>query len=470
MSGIAFTLNGAPVQLQQADPGRTLLEFLRETRGLNGTKEGCNEGDCGACTVLVSDETGHRALNACILLMPQLDGKSLTTIEGLKGPGGQLHPVQSEMIACHGSQCGFCTPGIVMSLATAHLNGDARDDQVLAGNLCRCTGYAPIIRAAEAARKEPPPAWLKPETALICPPISRGEAPAAPGGSAPPLRPSSKAELAEALLAHPQARLVAGATDIGLWVTKQLRDISPAIFLNGVSDMAGIEREGDQIRIGAMVTFEQLRAALRAEHPAFAALLDRFASLQIRNAATIGGNIANGSPIGDSPPALIAMGARLTLRRGAARREIALEAFFLDYGRQDRQPGEFVEFITLPARAPDLRCYKISKRFDQDISALCGCFNLRRAGGRITEARIAFGGMAGTPKRASACEAALSGAEWNEATIRRAMQAIADDYQPLSDMRASAGYRLQVAQNLLLRAFHDLNGDQTIASIREVQA
>ena len=470
MSGIAFILNGKPVVLRQVDPCHTLLDFLRETRGLKGTKEGCNEGDCGACTVMVSDETGHRALNACILLLPQLDGKSLTTVEGLKGPEGQLHPVQSEMIACHGSQCGFCTPGIVVSLATAHLNGDARDDQVLSGNLCRCTGYAPIIRAAEAARAAPPPAWLKPETNITCPEISRGEAPAAPGASAPPLRPTSKAELAEALLAHPEARLVAGATDIGLWVTKQLRDITPAIFLNGISDMTQIERDGEQIRIGAMVTFERLREALRADHPAFTALLDRFASLQIRNAATIGGNIANGSPIGDSPPALIAMGARLTLRRGEARREIALEDFFLEYGKQDRQPGEFVEYITLPASAPDLRCYKISKRFDQDISALCGCFNLRREGGRISEARIAFGGMAGTPKRARACEATLKGADWSEASIRRAMAAMGDDYQPLSDMRASAGYRLQVAQNLLLRAFHDLNGDQAVGSIHEVQA
>ncbi|MDH2325704.1 xanthine dehydrogenase small subunit [Cereibacter sp. SYSU M97828] len=438
---IAFHLNGTPVRLD-APPTRTLLDWLREDRGLCGTKEGCNEGDCGACTVMVTDEGGARALNACILFLPQLDGKSVRTVEGISSPEGALHPVQEAMIAHHGSQCGFCTPGFVVSMAVGHACGRTDHDDVLAGNLCRCTGYAPIIRAAEAAEAAPVPAWMQDTV---------------PERTADPFRPSSVAELARVYAAHPDATLVAGATDVGLWVTKELRSIRP-IFLNGLRDMQQIEM-GETIRIGAGVTISALRDAMRDVHPSFAELLRRYASVQIRNAATIGGNIANGSPIGDGPPALIALGAALHLRRGDAVRQIPLEDFFLEYRRQDRLAGEFVEAVTIPAAAPTLRCYKISKRFDQDISAACGCFNLTIEGSIITDARIAFGGMAGIPKRATAVETALIGQPWSLATVTSALPAFATDYQPMTDMRASAEYRLEAARNLLVRYFHDLSGE-----------
>jgi xanthine dehydrogenase small subunit len=445
----AFLLNGTPVRIEGEAPTRTLLDWLRETRGLTGTKEGCNEGDCGACTVMVTDAEGSRALNACILFLPQVHGKAVRTVEGISGPNGELHPVQAAMVAHHGSQCGFCTPGFVVSMAVAHLNGARDHNDQLAGNLCRCTGYAPIVRAAEVAADQSVPEWMTADRAAVAS-FSAGEVGA--------FRPSGSDELAEWYLAHPDGVLIAGATDVGLWVTKQLRDLKPVAFLNGVRDLQGIEVQGGQLHVGACVTIAALREAVAERLPSFAELLRRYASEQVRNAATIGGNIANGSPIGDGPPALIALGATLHLRRGDEMRSLPLEDFFLEYRKQDRRPSEFVAGVSFPEKADALRCYKISKRFDQDISAVCGCFNVVVEGGVVTSARIAFGGMAGTPKRASAAEAALMGQPWTEATVEVAAKAMAGDFTPLSDMRASAAYRMQVAQNLMRRYFHDLSG------------
>lgn len=446
---IAFLLNGTPVRIEGEAPTRTLLDWLREVRGLAGTKEGCNEGDCGACTVMVTDESGSRALNACILFLPQLHGKAVRTVEGISGPSGEMHPVQAAMVAHHGSQCGFCTPGFVVSMAVAHLNGAVDHDDQLAGNLCRCTGYAPIIRAAEAAASEPVPEWMQSDRAAVAD-FAAGEAGV--------FRPADSDALAAWYLANPDAVLVAGATDVGLWVTKQLRDLAPVAFLGGVEDLKGVEVQGGQLHVGACVTISALRDAVAERLPSFGELLRRYASVQVRNAATIGGNIANGSPIGDGPPALIALGATLHLRRGDEMRAMALEDFFLDYRKQDRRPGEFVAGVSFPEFAPALRCYKISKRFDQDISAVCGCFNVAVEAGVVMQARIAFGGMAGVPKRASLTEAALVGKAWTEATVDAAAAAMAGDFAPLSDMRASSAYRMLTAQNLLRRYFHDLAG------------
>jgi xanthine dehydrogenase small subunit len=461
MADIAFHLNGTQVHLAGQPPTRTLLDWLRLEVGLCGTKEGCNEGDCGACTVMVTDELGSRALNACILFLPQLHGKAVRTVEGISGPDGTLHPVQQAMIDHHGSQCGFCTPGFVVSMAVGHAQGRKDYDDVLAGNLCRCTGYAPIVRAAEAAASVAVPDWMKADatnfvSAQVSSGMGSGERADSPFTGA--FRPQSSDELAHWYVANPDATLIAGATDVGLWVTKDLRDLGQVAFLNGINDLAQITRRGDTLRIGAGVSIAELMAALLPMHPSFAELLRRYASVQIRNAATIGGNIANGSPIGDGPPALIALGARLHLRLADVRREMALEDFFLEYRKQDRRPGEFVESVTIPTFAPGLRCYKISKRFDQDISALCGCFNVVVKAGVVTSARIAFGGMAGIPKRAAAVEAALVGQAWTLDAVQSAASAFATDFTPMSDMRASADYRLTTAANLLIRYFHDLAG------------
>jgi xanthine dehydrogenase small subunit len=453
---VAFLLNGTPVRVEAEAPTRTLLDWLR-SGGLTGTKEGCNEGDCGACTVMVTDASGSKALNACILFLPQLHGKAVRTVEGISGPKGEMHPVQAAMVSHHGSQCGFCTPGFVVSMAVAHLNGATDHDDQLAGNLCRCTGYAPIVRAAEAASGEAVPEWMVADRASVAE-FAAGEAGA--------FRPEDSDALAEWYLANPDAVLVAGATDVGLWVTKQLRELTPVAFLNGVRDLQGIEARGGQLHVGACVTINALREAVAERLPSFGEMLRRYASVQVRNAATIGGNIANGSPIGDGPPALIALGATLHLRRGDEMRSMPLEDFFIEYRKQDRRPGEFVAGVSFPENAPALRCYKISKRFDQDISAVCGCFNVTVEGGVVTGARIAFGGMAGVPKRASLAEAALVGKDWTEAVVNAAAEAMAGDFTPMTDMRASAGYRMLTAQNLLRRYFHDLNG--TAVSVLEV--
>ncbi len=468
MSEIAFLLNGTPIRVAEDTPTRTLLDYLRETKGLTGTKEGCNEGDCGACTVMVTDEDGAKALNACILFLPQLNGKAVRTVEGLSGPAGEMHPVQTAMVDHHGSQCGFCTPGFCVSMAVGHMAGRTDHDTVLAGNLCRCTGYAPIIRAAKAAETAPVPDWMTTDAFNVAQ-ISSGCADGCAtspsdhrrgGGEAPPhgVSPRDLDSFADWYAANPDATLIAGATDVGLWVTKQLRDLAKPAFLGGLTALKQIDRQGDTLRIGAGVTIEALRAAIAPLHSAFAEMLRRFASLQVRNAATIGGNIANGSPIGDGPPALIALGATLHLRRGQDRRDLPLEDFFLEYRKQDRQPGEFVEAVTIPVHAPALRIYKLSKRFDQDISAVCGGFNVAVIDGKVQNARIAFGGMAGIPKRAVAVEAALVGNRWTLETVAAAKAAMAQDFAPMTDMRASADYRLMAAQNMLTRYFHDLAG------------
>ena len=333
---------------------------------------------------------------------------------------------------------GFARPGFVVSMAVGHLQGRTDHDDVLAGNLCRCTGYAPIVRAAEASADAPVPTWMR-DT-----PVD-----AAPLGFAP----ETTDALADWYEAHPDGTLIAGATDVGLWITKQLRDLGDIAFLNRCRDLQKIEVEDTTIRIGAGVTMADLMPVLREHHPSYAEMIRRYGSEQVRNAATIGGNIANGSPIGDNPPALIALGATLHLRRGSSEREIPIEDFFVAYGKQDRTAGEIVTGVTLPNHAPDLACYKISKRFDQDISAVCGCFNVTVADGKITNACIAFGGMAGTPLRAATVETALIGQAWTQDTITKAASKFSEDYAPMTDMRASAAYRLEIAENLLHRYF-----------------
>ncbi|MDA0852696.1 MAG: xanthine dehydrogenase small subunit [Proteobacteria bacterium] len=447
---IRFLLNGEVIVLDQIDHHETCLDFLRETRGLYGTKEGCNEGDCGACTVIVIDQDSVKPLNACILFLAQLNGKAIRTVEGIRHKN-ELHPVQSAMVDKHASQCGFCTPGIVMSLVAGQINERDDHDTVLAGNLCRCTGYAPIIKAANEATTLASPDWLTEDREKL-------KTLKAVYDKA---LPTSGDAVAALLLSDPKTRLIAGATDVGLWVTKGLKDVSPAAFLGFASDLAKIIDRDDHTEIGAMVSIETLCHWATKQSPSYAALLRRYGSLQVRSAATLGGNIANGSPIGDNPPALIAAGAELCLRQGETRRSIPLEAFFLDYGKQDLKKGEFVESILVPKNLDRLGCYKISKRFDQDISALCGCFNIKLSKGVVHSARIAFGGMAGIPKRASHVESALIGQPWTDTTLSNIEGEWAKDFTPLSDARASAGYRLKAAHRLLLRYFHEREGQKT---------
>ena len=445
------------MELTNVSATTTLLDWLRIDQNLAGTKEGCNEGDCGACSVMVTDQTGAKALNACILFLPQLDGKAIRTVEGISAPDGTPHPVQTEMINHHGSQCGFCTPGFVVSMATAHLNGDTDHDVTLAGNLCRCTGYAPIIRAAEAAENAPVPAHM-----VEIPPILRAES------KEKDLIHTDLEGFANWYEANPDTTLIAGATDVGLWVTKHFLDLGQTAFLNRIPELRGISETDDEIHVGAMTTLTELLETMKTRYPSFATLIKRYGSTQVRNAATIGGNIANGSPIGDGSPALIALDATLHLRKGSKTRQMPIADYFIEYGKQDRDIGEFVTGVSIPKVADNLHCYKLSKRFDQDISAVCGCIWIEVNDDIISRVRLAYGGMAGIPKRAKHAEDALNGKDWSEDTIRQAMNEMSKDFTPLSDMRASAEYRMQTAQNMLLRVWHERNGETT--SVHEVTA
>jgi xanthine dehydrogenase small subunit len=467
---LSFVLNGEIQRPRGVDPAMTLLQFLRRTKRLTGTKEGCAEGDCGACTVVLSDadESGavaYKAVNACILLLPMLEGRGVTTVEHLAGRDGLLHPAQQAMVNRHASQCGFCTPGIVMSLHALHLGagGGMSVDDALAGNLCRCTGYGPIVHAARDVLAAPAPAENAHPAARdreLLASIAHAETVALEHNGKRFLSPASLDEFAALYEQNPQANIVAGATDLGLWVTKLHRDTGTLIWTGRVRELRGIRRQGGVLHIGAGTAWSELIGPVGADFPDLGELLRRFGSVQVRNAATIGGNIANASPIGDSIPALIALGARLALRKGGARRTIPLEDYFIAYGRQDRQPGEFVESVEIPLldQPERLRCYKLSKRFDQDISAVCGCFNIGIQDSRVIEARIAFGGMAAIPKRASAVEAALQGQRWTLSTVMAALPAFDEDFTPISDMRASATYRALAAKNLLVKYFHETQG------------
>ncbi|HWE19937.1 MAG TPA: xanthine dehydrogenase small subunit [Hyphomicrobiaceae bacterium] len=465
---LSFVLNGEPQWVRGLDPSTTLLDYLRRERRLMGTKEGCAEGDCGACTVTVGElgagGVRYRALNACILLMPMLEGRSVTTVEHLRGKDGSLHPVQQALVDTHGSQCGYCTPGFVMSLYTAYLNqpgsGTTPIDDLLAGNLCRCTGYGPIINAARAIYDHPrPPGETEAGQEAIAQlhAVAHCEAVALTGAGSRFYAPTTLDDLAELCEQHPDATILSGATDVGLWITKQHRRIPAFIHTGRVRELQTISQDGNMLRIGAGVPWAELQEALGRHYPDFGELLRRFGSVQVRNAATIGGNIANGSPVGDGPPALIALGASLVLRKGAARRTLALDAYFLAYGKQDRCPGELIEAIEVPITDPPerLKCYKVSKRFDQDIATVCGCLNVDIADGAVRTARIAFGGMAGTPRRATHVEAALAGRSWTHAAVIAALPAFERDFAPISDMRGSAAYRMQVAKNLLIKYFYE---------------
>jgi xanthine dehydrogenase small subunit len=502
---IRFVHRGRIEEVSDAPITRTVLDWLREDARCTGTKEGCGEGDCGACTVIVAelddDRLQLRPVNSCIRFLPTLDGKALLTVEDLGSPQAP-HPVQQAMVECHGSQCGFCTPGFVMSMAATyerHCAAGTRptrqqlaDD--LAGNLCRCTGYRPILDAGQrmfelptrridtaaltallqALRADPPLHHAAPHPAFAAEDTARGPDHAAPA-KAPRIdhfhAPRDLASLAALREAHPDARLLAGSTDIGLWVTKQFRDVGNLIYLGQVEELRrieSIEANGRRwLRIGAAVPLEDAWSAIAALWTTLQEVALRFAGPPVRHAGTLVGNLANGSPIGDSAPVLMALDARLVLRRGARQRHVTLDDFYLDYMKNRLEPGEFVEAVEIPEAAPgslpQVRAWKISKRFDCDISALCAGLSLTLEGGRVADVRIAFGGMAAMVKRATRAEAALCGQPWTEATLQAAQAALDVDFTPLSDLRASADYRRRTARAMLTRLWLETRPDAPCA-------
>jgi len=481
--GIRFLLGERAVEVRDIDPQTTVLDWLRIQKQRMGTKEGCAEGDCGACTVVVGELQGdsirYRALNACILLLATLDGKQLITVEDLASD--DLHPVQQALVDNHGSQCGFCTPGFVMSLFAMvhdqrrHPGGAVRAaiDEGLAGNLCRCTGYAPIARAAEEVLAKPIDDSFsanRKQTVAVLEAIGRKHGLELKFEGRRFYAPRSVDELCQLLVRYPEAVLLAGGTDVGLWITKQLRILRTLIYTAHVPELQRLEINEAQtcLEIGAAVSYSDAMEILCANYPDFRPLLSRLGAVQVRNAGTIGGNIANGSPIGDMPPPLIALGARLVLRSARGRRELDLEDFFIEYGRQDLRAGECVESVLLPVPDPEaqsdlhFRVYKLGKRFDQDISAVCAAFALRLEGEIVQSIRICYGGMAGLPARAFKTERVLLGARWSQEIIDLAMATMAQDYQPLTDWRASSDYRMLASQNLLQRFYLETTTNEPV--------
>jgi xanthine dehydrogenase small subunit len=471
-SEVRFLLNDGEERLTAVRSSDTLLDHLRLTRRLRGTKEGCAEGDCGACTVLVGRRTRdglvYEPVNACIRLLASVDLCHVVTVEHV-ARGETLHPVQAAMADLHGSQCGFCTPGFVMSLYALWMRNPqasgAEIEEALQGNLCRCTGYAPIVAAAKAAgATSPADDPLVTERAAVLARLS-----ALDDGARVDIRigedrvvlPASVDDLAEVFAEIPKATIVAGSTDVGLWITKFMRSISPAIFIAHLEGLQGIEVTSEGVTVGAGVSYDGLQAVLDAEFPHLSAYWRRIGGWQVRAMGTVGGNIANGSPIGDTPPVLIAMGATVRLRSGTERRTLRLEDFFLAYKKQDRRPGEYVRRVCIPrlARGEHFRAFKLSKRIDEDISAVLAAFKLGVEGRRVTEARVACGGMAGIPARARNCEAALIGASLDDrSSWIRALDALATDFAPIGDHRASAAYRTAALRNLLLKALMEVAG------------
>ncbi|HEY8027158.1 MAG TPA: xanthine dehydrogenase small subunit [Burkholderiaceae bacterium] len=481
---IRFYHRGTVRELVDTDTNRTVLQHLREDLHCTGTKEGCAEGDCGACTVVIGElqngEVQLRSVNSCIQLVPTLDGKALFTVEDLKQADESLHPVQQAMVECHGSQCGFCTPGFVMSLWDLYLRREhctgapARKeiDDALSGNLCRCTGYRPIIDAAHRMGELPSVLLDRAALAEALQALQSAEMLSYQAGGKQFHAPRTLAQLAELRAAHPAACILAGSTDVGLWVTKQMRSLPNIIYIGEVAELKLVHQTDGMLEIGAAVNLNDAYRALCQHYPQeLSELWQRFASLPIRNAGTLGGNVANGSPIGDSAPWLIALGSEIVLRSSAGQRRMALEDFYLDYQKKDLHPDEFVEAVCVPLPRPGVsfRTYKLAKRFDQDISAVCAAFAFHLENGVVLQARIAFGGMAATSKRAARTEAFLQGRDWNEATVNDAMLLLAQDYQPLSDMRASDAYRMKTAQNLLRRYWLETRAEAPLAGV-EVNA
>jgi len=472
---IRFLINKDLIELDDARADLTLLQFLREHRKLTGTKEGCAAGDCGACTIVLGEVNNdgsalhYRTVNSCITLMSAVHGKQLITVEHLADEG-TLHPVQQALLDYHGSQCGFCTPGFVMSMFALYHNATAptRDDvlHALSGNLCRCTGYRPIIEAALAScQGEAADHFAKTASNTLAKLKDIQDNAGTAIGSSGVIMPTSREELANAIQGYPAAPLVAGSTDFGLSITQQLKNVEKVISLSAMDNLKKCTKTERSLIIGAGAPLNDIASPLLSAFPQLAELITRFASLPIRNQATLGGNIANASPIGDMPPALLALGASLHLDNGQQVRVIPLKGFFIGYRQTQLEKGEWISAIEIPLLSKDnnVAAYKISKRMEDDISAVCAVFNLTLVDGVVTSLQTGFGGVAATPETCPTLEGALIGKQWKSADcLHLGKQMLKDAFNPIDDVRASAAYRSQVLSNLWHRFWLENQAQNTI--------
>lgn len=487
---LTFFLNGKRIEETELAGDLTVLRYLRSHKNLVGTKEGCASGDCGACTVLVgtyiedgADSRWHyHSANACILFMTKLAGRSLVTVDALAN-GKDMHPAQEALKELHGSQCGFCTPGFVVSMAGLYENRKHQDriesvtrqdiEVALSGNLCRCTGYRPIIEASEAMfdeerypHKHPMQVWQPKLDA------SSEQEQAVSNPQSQSWAPTTETQLQDLLTEHPDARVVAGATDLALLVTQMHQSIPKLISLNEIASLKTLELTEDNINIGAALSYSEAEDLLSEHYPEFGAMLQRLGSRQIRNSGTLGGNIANASPIGDTPPVLIALGAEITLASSKGERRLPLGEFFIDYKVTVLQAGEYIQAIHLPRLKEKevLKVYKISKRLEDDISAVLFAAKISIDADKISAIRTGFGGMAEIPKSSPTLEEALLGKTITELTFEQAAQALDQDFRPIDDVRASARYRLQVAKGLVQKCGIELMEPERLSRIEQIHS
>lgn len=469
MNGISFTLNGQRVTVEGADPHTSLLQYLRSV-GLTGAKEGCAEGECGACSVVMVREgpdgsARYVVVNSCLLLLPLAADQEIWTVESL-ARSGELHPVQEALAQAGGSQCGYCTPGFVMSLFAEYYRPDRAefDPEALSGNLCRCTGYRPIRDAARSLGAPAAGDAFLERLAQPAPEVERlmyEDRPRPTGADSTRLfRPTTLAELFALLQAEPQAQLVAGATDLGVEVNQRARRWPVLISLEAVPELRSVTHTADCVEMGAGLTLSELEERLGDRIPLLAELFPLFASRPVRNRATLGGNLATASPIGDAAPVLLALGAQVRMVSAAGERLVPLEQFFIGYRRTALAPGEVIAGVRVSLPLPQQsRFYKVAKRQRDDISTVAAAFAIDLGSdGRVARARLAYGGVAATPVRARGAEAALLGRRWDEEAVREAQAALAEEIRPLSDHRGSAGYRKAVAGSLLHKFFVEMQG------------
>ena len=470
---IQFVYNNQICNIKNPDPNKTILEYIRNDLKKNGTKEGCAEGGCGACTIVLGELKNskiiYRSINSCISFLPTINGKHLILVENLISKNNDLHPIQKAMVKFHGSQCGFCTPGFIMSLFAMYKNFKKFDKEIieetLSGNLCRCTGYSPIVDAAKSLNNKKDNDHFKKDQKNIIKLLKKinNQEIEISYKNKKYFSPKSLISLKKIIKKNPNSHFLSGGTDLSLEVTKLRGEIKNMISLNSVKELKFIKKNKNFIEVGAGVSLYDFQNVIKSYYLDFYNILKRYGSVQIRNVGTISGNIATASPIGDTLPLLLSLDAIVKIQTKNFLKSIPLNEFFISYRKTKLKKGDFVYSITIPIYKKNyFKAYKISKRFDDDISTVCASFNLSIKDNKIVKARVAYGGMSETPKRAISIEKKLNNSIFSEEIFLKAQNMIKNDFSPIDDMRASKDYRFEIAKNLLMKFFYEISTKKNI--------